>query len=189
MRINNNSIILLLSLIIILISCQNDKQEYLEISIKKIYVSCNDSLCSKSHVIISLISHYEEDTLDILMSTFFKRRGFKFFTLLDRDTVNIGFAGDISAFPPNWTSVDLMYMEYRLKEFDYRKTREISLSDSILTRKNVSKIINSPIYYYVEEKGLTKSNKLVELKITRSDTLQIIFQDEAEYKYIDAYTM
>jgi|AntRauTorckE5430_2_1112549.scaffolds.fasta_scaffold18480_2 hypothetical protein len=170
-------------------SCQSDKEEYFEICIKKIYVSCGDTLCIQSHVELDLISHYKQDTIDILMSTFFKRRGIKFFTLFDEDTVNISFAGDIFDFPPKWKEENIPYMQYRLIDFDYRQTENIELSDSILTRQNVTKIINSPINYYVEGKGYPKYNNPVELRITRSDTLKVIFQDETKYKYGNAYPM
>ena len=169
-------------------SCQKDKEEYFEICIKKIYISCQDSLCTQSHLVISLISHFEQDTIDVFMNSRRTRRGYTLFTLLDGDTVSIGFAGDILDFPPKWKEEDLPYMEYRLSYFSFRQTGTF-LSDSILTRENVTKIINSPIYYYIEGQGQPKGSKPVKIVITRSDTLQILFQDHTQYKYGDNYPM
>lgn len=186
---SRNNIVMFLSLIIIVISCQNDKQEYLEICIKKIYVSCNDSLCTESHVISNIISHYKRDTIDVFMNRWRTKRGHTLFTLLNKDTVNISFAEDLLDFPPNTATRDLLLMQYRLREFDYFQTGEISLSDSILTRENVTKIINSPIYYYIVGEGQPEGSKPVKIVITRSDTIEVLFQNETQYKYGNAYSM
>jgi hypothetical protein len=189
MSSNQNYIIAIISLINLFVSCQNDTEEYLEVCIKKIYISCNDTLCTESHVIADITSHYQQDTIDVFMNRRRTRKGYTLYTLFNHDTVNISFAEDLLNFPPNMKTKDLLLMQYRLREFDYHQTGNIALSDSILTRKNVTKIINSPIYYYIEGDDQPKGSDFVELRITRSDTLQIIFQDETEYKYGDAYAM